>query len=190
MFCVQHGSPDWSSEVHDVEPTATISAAATTEKTFRFARKRKTQQVRSTTFDSCHCIHCLCPVIISFAWKYKVFLISDLNYLMYLYRMILMHNSLMKRYEKELKTNVEHVETITTLNVRMLKLDGTQFVEMKLCHVNVGQSCQELDGRNCKVCHFGWKTNANRRTDFMSGASTNSAKGRTLVDISAQNGKG
>lgn len=74
---------------------------------------------------------------------------------MYLYRMILMHNSLMKRYEKELKTNVEHVETITTLNVRMLKLDGTQFVEMKLCHVNVGQSCQELDGRNCKVCHFG-----------------------------------
>ena len=28
-----------------------------------------------------------------------------------------MHNNLMRRYEKELKINVEHVETITTLNV-------------------------------------------------------------------------
>ena len=33
------------------------------------------------------------------------------------FRMMLMHNNLMRRYEKELKTNVEHVETITTLNV-------------------------------------------------------------------------
>ncbi len=28
-----------------------------------------------------------------------------------------MHNSLMKRYEKELKVNMQHVESITTLNV-------------------------------------------------------------------------
>ena len=32
-------------------------------------------------------------------------------------RMMLIHNNLMRRYEKELKVNVEHVESITTLNV-------------------------------------------------------------------------
>ena len=35
------------------------------------------------------------------------------------HRLIIMHNSLMRRYEKELKRNVQHVETITSLNVSL-----------------------------------------------------------------------
>ena len=34
-----------------------------------------------------------------------------------------MHNNLMKRYERELKTNMQHVETITTLNVSIPQTD-------------------------------------------------------------------
>lgn len=33
------------------------------------------------------------------------------------FRLLTMHNGLMKRYERELKINMQHVETITNLNV-------------------------------------------------------------------------
>ena len=45
-------------------------------------------------------------------------LFSFLSFL--LTRMMSMYNSLMKRYEKELKTNTRHMETIATLNVRIV----------------------------------------------------------------------
>lgn len=38
-------------------------------------------------------------------------------------KLLTMHNSLMKRYEKELKTNMQHVETITTLNLKIHELE-------------------------------------------------------------------
>jgi len=37
-----------------------------------------------------------------------------------LFRLLSMHSSLMKRYEKEVKQNMTHIETITNLNVRTI----------------------------------------------------------------------
>ncbi|XP_006811634.1 centrosomal protein of 290 kDa-like [Saccoglossus kowalevskii] len=34
-----------------------------------------------------------------------------------------MHNNLMKRYEKEVKSNTSHIETISTLNLRIYELE-------------------------------------------------------------------
>ncbi|XP_013381384.1 centrosomal protein of 290 kDa [Lingula anatina] len=38
-------------------------------------------------------------------------------------KLLTMHNGLMKRYEKEMKTNIRHVETITSLNIKVTELE-------------------------------------------------------------------
>ena len=47
--------------------------------------------------------------------------------------MMLMHNNLMKRYEKELKANMENVEVITKLNVGFSRFEFNYEVSSSAC---------------------------------------------------------
>jgi small-conductance mechanosensitive channel len=71
-------------------------------------------------------------------------------------KLLLMHNSLMKRYEKELKVNMQHVDAITTLNLKVNELEQ----KLREAQIKIHQGESKLQASR--------KTSGRRRTQSLS----------------------